>query len=109
YGDVRLADERQFSEYNFQAADVAHAWEHFRLYEEECKALIRKPCFRYEATPTSIEWSWPDLILKDVYSRYFKVPAGRFADSNLNPDHEYEFRLFRTSEDSVSLQRFESG
>jgi glycyl-tRNA synthetase alpha chain len=40
YGDVRLADELQFSVYNFELADVEKAWEHFRLYEAECKALI---------------------------------------------------------------------
>src|SRR6266849_6684872 len=42
YGDVRLADELQFSLYNFEAADVEKAWEHFRLYEAECKALIEQ-------------------------------------------------------------------
>ena len=40
YGDVRLADELQFSIYNFEAADVEKTWEHFRLYEAECKGLI---------------------------------------------------------------------
>jgi glycyl-tRNA synthetase alpha chain len=40
YGDVRLADELQFSVYNFEAADVEKAWKHFDLYESECKALI---------------------------------------------------------------------
>ncbi len=40
YGDVRLADEVQFSVYNFEAADVEKAWKHFDLYEAECKALI---------------------------------------------------------------------
>ncbi|HEX6503196.1 MAG TPA: glycine--tRNA ligase subunit alpha [Terriglobales bacterium] len=40
YGDVRLADELQFSVYNFEAADVEKAWKHFELYEAECKALI---------------------------------------------------------------------
>ncbi|MFZ0295425.1 MAG: glycine--tRNA ligase subunit alpha [Candidatus Sulfotelmatobacter sp.] len=40
YGDVRLADELQFSVYNFEAADVEKTWEHFRLYEAECKTLI---------------------------------------------------------------------
>ena len=40
YGDVRLADELQFSVYNFEAADVESAWRHFELYEAECKALI---------------------------------------------------------------------
>jgi glycyl-tRNA synthetase alpha chain len=40
YGEVRLADEQQFSVYNFEAADVASAWKHFELCEAECKALI---------------------------------------------------------------------
>ncbi|HEY1678322.1 MAG TPA: glycine--tRNA ligase subunit alpha, partial [Candidatus Sulfotelmatobacter sp.] len=42
YGDVRLADEVQFSVYNFEAADVASAWKHFDLYEAECKGLLRQ-------------------------------------------------------------------
>jgi glycyl-tRNA synthetase alpha chain len=40
YGEVRLADEQQFSVYNFEAADVASAWKHFELCEAECKKLI---------------------------------------------------------------------
>ena len=40
YGDVRFADEVQFSVYNFEAADVEKAWKHFELYEAECKGLI---------------------------------------------------------------------
>ncbi len=40
YGDVRLADEQQFSVYNFEAADVEKTWKHFELYEAECKALL---------------------------------------------------------------------
>jgi len=40
YGDVRLAEERQFSVYNFEAADVPSAWKHFELCEAECKALL---------------------------------------------------------------------
>jgi glycyl-tRNA synthetase alpha chain len=42
YGDVRLADELQFSVYNFEMADVEKTWEHFRLYEAECDALIER-------------------------------------------------------------------
>jgi glycyl-tRNA synthetase alpha chain len=42
YGDVRLADELQFSVYNFEAADVEKTWEHFRLYEAECHKLIEQ-------------------------------------------------------------------
>ncbi len=40
YGDVRLADELQFSVYNFETADVEKAWKHFELYEKECASLI---------------------------------------------------------------------
>jgi len=42
YGDVRLADELQFSVYNFEVADVEKTWEHFRLYEAECKDLLKQ-------------------------------------------------------------------
>jgi glycyl-tRNA synthetase alpha chain len=40
YGEVRLADEQQFSVYNFEAADVQSTWKHFELCEAECKALL---------------------------------------------------------------------
>ncbi len=40
YGDVRLADELQFSVYNFESADVEKTWKHFELCEAECKALL---------------------------------------------------------------------
>jgi glycyl-tRNA synthetase alpha chain len=40
YGDVRLADELQFSVYNFEAADVEKTWKHFEIYESECRALL---------------------------------------------------------------------
>ena len=42
YGDVRLADEQQFSVYNFEMADVEKTWTHFELCEAECKALIER-------------------------------------------------------------------
>jgi len=42
YGDVRLADEVQFSAYNFELADVEKTWKHFELCEAECKELIEK-------------------------------------------------------------------
>jgi glycyl-tRNA synthetase alpha chain len=42
YGDVRLADELQFSVYNFEFADVEKTWKHFELCEAECKALLEK-------------------------------------------------------------------
>jgi glycyl-tRNA synthetase alpha chain len=42
YGDVRLADELQFSAYNFEAADVEKTWKHFEFYEAECKTLLEQ-------------------------------------------------------------------
>jgi glycyl-tRNA synthetase alpha chain len=42
YGDVRLADELQFSVYNFELADVEKAWKHFDLCEAECKGLLEQ-------------------------------------------------------------------
>jgi len=42
YGDVRLADELQYSVYNFEKADVSKLWQHFDLYEAEGKALLEE-------------------------------------------------------------------
>jgi glycyl-tRNA synthetase alpha chain len=42
YGDVRLADELQFSVYNFEMADVEKTWTHFELCEAECKGLLEE-------------------------------------------------------------------
>jgi glycyl-tRNA synthetase alpha chain len=42
YGEVRLADEFQFSVYNFEEADVGKTWKHFELYEAECKGLLAR-------------------------------------------------------------------
>jgi glycyl-tRNA synthetase alpha chain len=40
YSDVRLADEQQFSVYNFEMADVAMLWTEFNLHERECQRLL---------------------------------------------------------------------
>ncbi|MGD0903425.1 MAG: glycine--tRNA ligase subunit alpha, partial [Terracidiphilus sp.] len=40
YGEVRLAEELQFSVYNFELADVGKLWEHFNLYEAEARSLL---------------------------------------------------------------------
>jgi glycyl-tRNA synthetase alpha chain len=40
YADVRLDEERQFSVYNFEMADVATLWQLFELHEKECQRLI---------------------------------------------------------------------
>jgi glycyl-tRNA synthetase alpha chain len=40
YSDVRLAEEQQFSVYNFEMADVPMLWEEFKLHEKECQRLL---------------------------------------------------------------------
>ena len=40
YADVRLADEQQFSVYNFEMADVDTLWKLFDLHEAECQRLL---------------------------------------------------------------------
>lgn len=42
YGDVRLAEELQFSVYNFEFAEVDKLWQHFSLYEAEAKSLLEQ-------------------------------------------------------------------
>jgi len=39
---VRLAEEQQFSVYNFENADIQKTRKHFELYESECKNLIEQ-------------------------------------------------------------------
>jgi len=41
YADVRLADEEQFSTYNFETADVSFLWKAFDLHESECQRLLQ--------------------------------------------------------------------
>jgi glycyl-tRNA synthetase alpha chain len=40
YAAVRLADEEQFSTYNFEMADVPALWTEFELHERECQRLL---------------------------------------------------------------------
>ncbi len=40
YGEVRFAEEVQFSVYNFELADIDKLWTHFNLYEAEAKSLL---------------------------------------------------------------------
>ena len=61
YGDVRLADELQFSVYNFDAADIEKAWKHFELYEAECKEFARERC--RQSSLVESPWRWCDRSL----------------------------------------------
>jgi glycyl-tRNA synthetase alpha chain len=104
YGDVRLADELQFSVYNFEAADVEKAWKHFELYEAECRALIREPLLPYKASPSSIEMSWDDMFLQNGLGQSYLVKAGRHRESGLAADHEYRFKFVQENGGSVALR-----
>jgi glycyl-tRNA synthetase alpha chain len=42
YGEMRLAEEEQFSAYGFDYADVSSLWKHLELYEAECLGLLEK-------------------------------------------------------------------
>ena len=42
YGDVRLAEEQQFSRYNFELADVGMLWKLFDAHEAECQRLLKR-------------------------------------------------------------------
>ena len=42
YGEMRLAEEEQFSAYGFDYADVASLWKHLELYEAECLGLLER-------------------------------------------------------------------
>jgi glycyl-tRNA synthetase alpha chain len=42
YGEMRLAEEEQFSAYSFDYADVSSLWKHLEMYEAECLALLEK-------------------------------------------------------------------
>ena len=41
YHEVRFEEERQFSKYNFELADVAMLWQLFDLHEKECARLLK--------------------------------------------------------------------
>ncbi|HLG97284.1 MAG TPA: glycine--tRNA ligase subunit alpha [Bryobacteraceae bacterium] len=40
YSQVRFQDERQFSKYNFELADIKMLWQLFDLHEKECQRLL---------------------------------------------------------------------
>ena len=46
---MRLAEEVQFSVYNFEFAEVDKLWEHFRLYEAEAQTLLDKASALFKA------------------------------------------------------------
>ncbi len=61
YGDVRLAEERQFSIYNFELASVTALWDEFNLHEAECQRLLSQFPADKERTPVLAAY---DRVLK---------------------------------------------
>jgi glycyl-tRNA synthetase alpha chain len=55
YGQVRLAEELQFSVYNFEEADIGKLWEHFNLCEAEAKDLLDRANALMERQGASLE------------------------------------------------------
>jgi len=64
YGDVRLAEELQFSVYNFEKADVEKAWKHFELCEAECKGLLAS--YASHGAKTADKTRFPVLAAYDL-------------------------------------------
>ncbi len=86
YGDVRLAEELQFSVYNFEVADIDNLWEHFNRYEAEAKDLLAKAdaLFASETAPAAEKRRFPLLATYELAlkcSNLFNVLDARGAIS----------------------------
>ncbi len=55
YGEIRLAEEEQFSAYGFDYADVASLWKHLELYEAECLGLLKQAEGLEELEPLALK------------------------------------------------------
>jgi len=57
YGEIRLAEEEQYSAYGFDYAEVDKLWEHLRLYEAECLDLLKRAAeiFGEKSTADALE------------------------------------------------------
>jgi glycyl-tRNA synthetase alpha chain len=75
YGDIRLADEEQFSAYNFELADVDKLWKHLDLYEAECQELIAQYA---QLMNEEKEIRKQDRVLVDDYTQRFRQQKLRF-------------------------------
>lgn len=76
YGDVRHAEELQFSVYNFEGADIEKTWKHLELYEAECKALLERFASLKKAREASDgRGAQPPSIEKDAVLRFPVLPA----------------------------------
>jgi glycyl-tRNA synthetase alpha chain len=55
YGEMRLAEEEQFSAYSFDYAEVPKLWEHLKLYEAECLDLLEKAKGLFDRKPDEMD------------------------------------------------------
>jgi glycyl-tRNA synthetase alpha chain len=76
YGDVRLADELQFSVYNFDAANTDFLVTHFNLYERECQLLIEGYSSGKNGKPE--ELARPGRLPGLVDNSGHSIPVNRF-------------------------------
>jgi len=91
YGDVRLADELQFSVYNFELADVEKAWKHFNLYEEECLNLLYIIFNSAGFDNSTVEWSWRSFGVRATSGKSINIPQGKKQMTGLQSGKIYEF------------------
>ncbi len=79
YGDVRFADELQYSVYNFELADVEMLWKLFELHEGEAQRLLWLSDPKYEPKARFPLLATYDHVLK--CSNYFNLLDARGAIS----------------------------
>jgi glycyl-tRNA synthetase alpha chain len=90
YGDVRLADELQFSVYNFEEADVEKTWKHFELCEAECKVLLERYAVLTkdrDVHPVSQSDGAPATEQRDLVRKKSRVPLLAAYDLCLKCSH----------------------
>jgi glycyl-tRNA synthetase alpha chain len=75
YGDIRLADEEQFSAYNFEFADVDKLWKHLDLFEAECQELVAEYA---KLMSEGKEYAKKERVLDDGFPRRFHQQKVRF-------------------------------
>jgi len=69
YGEMRLAEEEQFSAYSFDYADVDKLWKHLELYEAECLGLLAE---------------WPNIVEDGVkYRQIVEGAGGTYSNSQI--------------------------
>jgi glycyl-tRNA synthetase alpha chain len=90
YRDVRLADELQFSVYNFEEADVEKTWKHFELCEAECKVLLERYAVLTkdrDVHPVSQSDGAPATEQRDLVRKKSRVPLLAAYDLCLKCSH----------------------